>query len=101
MIGWREDSHLVTVDRVVVEESLNLLSYQSGRAMRPVEEEPLKHTEWAALADLAKPTELVEFIVCHPHINFIQLMRLNISLNKGSEFGGWLGPGYFGQHRDF
>ena len=64
--------------------------------MRPVEEEPLKHAEWAAFADLAKPTELVKLIVCHAHINLIELLRLHISLYEGSEFCRWLGPSYFG-----
>ena len=97
MIGWCQDCHLVSIDTIKVEESLNLCrNLRRRKVFAPIMKEIFKHAEGTAFGDFAESTEYTEFFVGHAHVYFI---GLDIVLCDGFEFGSWCGVEEFIQDR--
>ena len=99
MVGGREHGHLVAVHRVEVEETLDFLGHQTWLQVRPLVEKPLEHGERTTAADLSQFAELVQLVIAHAHLHFVQLLRLRVTLNEGSQLCSGFSPCDLGKHR--
>lgn len=74
MVTWRQNSHLMPVDSIVVEEVTCLLvDFPRTELITPQMQQLLVHRPWAELADLAEVPEDRELGVRDAHVGFVGL----------------------------
>jgi len=86
VVTWRQDGHLVPVDRVVVEEVARLLvDLPRAVLVAPEVEQSLVHGPRSQLRDLPQASEDRQFLVRHAHVRFV---GLRVGSRGGLQFGG-------------
>lgn len=74
MITRREDSHLMSVNRIVVEKvSRFLIDLARAQLVTPHVQQLLVHRVRAKFGDLAQVAKGRQFGVCHAHVGFVGL----------------------------
>lgn len=85
MITWRDNSHLMTVNRIIIEEVSCFLIDLSGRILiTPHVQQALVHAPRAQLGHFAQVTERAKFGVGHAHVCFV---GLHVRCCDGLELG--------------